>query len=143
MYFTNSIMKMIDVCNKMHLMTTIENISSIINNAIIQQIICKDIETGIQSCSYVNKFVTDLKIVVERNDEVCGDTCIDIKNIDYLIDNISMYKQSLNKIRECLDNNDTSHAISYMKSLDTCADLITVNTIDIFNDLGLETEGVF
>ena len=143
MYFANRIMNLRNICNELHLLTRIENISSIINNAIIQQIIYKDIETGLQSCNYINKFLADLKFVLERNDEIHDETCIDIKNVEYLMNNISMCKHTFNTIREYLENNDTSHAISYMKILDDDVDIITVNTKNIFNDLDLETEGVF
>lgn len=143
MYFTNQIMNIRHICNEMHILTTTENISSILNNSIIQQIIYKDIDKVLQSCSYTIKFLADLKFVVERNDALCDEMCINIANIDYLINNISLCKHDLNKIIEHLDNNETTHAIRYMKSLDEDIDLITVNTKNIFNDLGLETEGVF
>ena len=143
MYFANKIMNLRQISNELHLLTTIENISSIINNGIIQQIIYKNIETGLESCSYTTKFLADLKFVVERNATICDEICINVANIDYLISNISSYKHDINKIREHLDNNDTTHAINYMKSLDNDIDLITVNTKNIFSDLGLETEGVF
>ena len=142
-YLSNSIMNIRNVCNKLQLMTTIEKITTIINNAIIQQIIYKEIAAGIRSCIYASMFLTDLKFVVERNDAINDETCINIANIEYLINNISLCKHDLNEIREHLDNNDTTHAINDMKRLNNDIDRITVNTKNIFTDLDLESEGVF